>query len=72
MNISVFETDELGSSPSGATTMFRSVTAAQEILTLLVQVRILPSRLKREVTKVLSTGVLETSVSRFDSDLPDK
>ena len=28
--------------------------------------------LKREVTKVLSTGALEASVSRFDSDLPDK
>ena len=27
---------------------------------------------KREVTKVLSTGALEASVSRFDSDLPDK
>ena len=26
---------------------------------------------KRVVTKVLSTGALEASVSRFDSDLPD-
>lgn len=29
-------------------------------------------KLKREVTKVLSTGGLESSVSGFDSHLPDK